>query len=83
MPELLKNAGAENLEGVMVGLANWPGKRQADLEKRFMAQAPASPGSVTTRFLAYVHVMILHEALERAGVADRHKVNEAIHTLWT
>ena len=27
VPELLKNAGAENLEGVMVGLANWPGKR--------------------------------------------------------
>src|SRR3954447_6180565 len=38
VPELLKNAGAENLEGVMVGLANWPGKRQADLEKRFMAR---------------------------------------------
>ena len=26
VPELLKNAGAENLEGVMVGLANWPGQ---------------------------------------------------------
>ena len=38
VPELLKNAGAENLEGILVGLANWPGKRQADLEKRFMAK---------------------------------------------
>jgi branched-chain amino acid transport system substrate-binding protein len=30
---------------------------------------------------AYVHVMILKEALERAGVADRAKVTEAIRTL--
>ncbi len=36
VPELLKVTGAENLEGIMVGLANWPGKRQADLSKRFM-----------------------------------------------
>ena len=36
VPEVLNVAGAENLEGVMVGLANWPGKRQADLEKRFI-----------------------------------------------
>src|SRR5579872_364300 len=27
VPELLKVAGADNLEGVIVGLANWPGKR--------------------------------------------------------
>ena len=33
VPELLNVAGAENLEGVMVGLANWPGKRQADLRE--------------------------------------------------
>ena len=34
-----------------------------------------------TSIFAYVHVLILKEALERAGVADRHKVAEAIRQL--
>jgi branched-chain amino acid transport system substrate-binding protein len=80
VPELLKNAGAENLEGVMVGLANWPGKRQADLEKRFMAKT-GEPWFGHDSIFAYVHVMILKEAIERAGTADRRKVAEAIRQL--
>jgi branched-chain amino acid transport system substrate-binding protein len=80
VPELLKNAGAENLEGVLVGLANWPGKRQADLEKRFMAKT-GEPWFGHDSIFAYVHVMILKEAIERAGTADRRKVAEAIRAL--
>lgn len=80
VPELLNVAGAENLEGVMVGLANWPGKRQADLEKRFMAQTK-EPWFGHDSIFAYVHVMILKEALEKAGVADRRKVSAAIRQL--
>jgi len=80
VPELLNVAGAENLEGVMVGLANWPGKRQADLEKRFMART-GEPWFGHDSIFAYVHVMILKEALERTGVADRRKVSDAIHEL--
>ncbi|HEY1413242.1 MAG TPA: ABC transporter substrate-binding protein [Rhodopila sp.] len=80
VPELVKNAGAENLEGIMVGLANWPGKNQADLEKRFVART-GEPWFGHDSIFAYVHVMILKEALERCGVADRHKVNDAIHAL--
>jgi branched-chain amino acid transport system substrate-binding protein len=80
VPELLKNAGAENLEGVMVGLANWPGKRQADLEKRFMAKT-GEPWFGHDSIFAYVHVMILKEAIERAGTADRRKVAEAVRSL--
>jgi branched-chain amino acid transport system substrate-binding protein len=80
VPELLKVAGQENLEGVMVGLANWPGKRQADLEKRFMAKT-GEPWFGHDSIFAYAHVMILKEAIERAGAADRHKVNDALHTL--
>jgi branched-chain amino acid transport system substrate-binding protein len=64
----------------MVGLANWPGKRQADLEKRFMERTK-EPWFGHDSIFAYVHVMILKEALERAGVADRHKVSQAIHEL--
>ncbi len=80
VPELLKNAGAENLEGIMVGLANWPGKNQAELEKRFMAKT-GEPWFGHDSIFAYVHVMILKEALERTGVADRRKVSDAIHAL--
>lgn len=80
VPELLNVAGAENLEGVMVGLANWPGKRQADLEQRFMAKTK-EPWFGHDSIFAYVHVMILKEAIERCGVADRKKVSEAIHAL--
>ncbi len=80
VPELLKNAGAENLEGTLVGLANWPGKNQADLEKRFMART-GEPWFGHDSIFAYVHVMILKEAIERAAVADRRKVSAAIRTL--
>jgi branched-chain amino acid transport system substrate-binding protein len=80
VPELLKNVGAENLEGVMVGLANWPGKRQADLEKRFIART-GEPWFGHDSIFAYVHVMILKEALEKCGAADRRKVSAAIREL--
>ncbi|WP_428486919.1 ABC transporter substrate-binding protein [Rhodopila sp.] len=80
VPELLNVVGAENLEGIMVGLANWPGKRQVDLEKRFMARTK-EPWLGHDSIFAYVHVLILKEALERCGVADRRKVNAALHAL--
>jgi branched-chain amino acid transport system substrate-binding protein len=80
VPELLKVAGPENLEGVLVGLANWPGKNQVDLEKRFMAKT-GEPWFGHDSIFAYVHVMILKEALERCGVADRRKVAQAIREL--
>ena len=80
VPELLNVAGAENLEGILVALANWPGKRQADLEKRFMAKT-GEPWFGHDSIFAYVHVMILKEALERSGAADRVKVSQALRTL--
>ena len=80
VPELLKVTGADNLEGIMVGLANWPGKNQADLSKRFMERTK-EPWFGHDSIFAYVHVMILAAALEKCGVADRVKVNEAIHSL--
>jgi branched-chain amino acid transport system substrate-binding protein len=80
VPELLNVAGAENLEGILVGLANWPGKRLGDLEKRFMARTK-EPWFGHDSVFAYVHVMILKEALEHAGVADRHHVSDAIREL--
>ena len=76
VPELLKVAGAENLEGVLVGLANWPGKAVEDVSKRFIERTK-EPWFGHDSIFAYVHVMILKEAVERAGVAERHKVMQA------
>ena len=80
VPELLKNAGKEELEGMMVGLANWPGKAVEDVSKRFVARTK-EPWFGHDSIFAYVHVLILKEALEHTGVADREKVNAAIHAL--
>jgi branched-chain amino acid transport system substrate-binding protein len=80
VPELVKNAGADELEGVMVGLANWPGKAVDDVSKRFVERTK-EPWFGHDSIFAYVHVLILKEALERTGVADRNKVNAAIHAM--
>lgn len=80
VPELLKVAGAENLEGTLVGLANWPGKAVEDVSKRFIART-GEPWFGHDSIFAYVHVMIFKEAVERAGVAERHKVTQAIRAL--
>jgi branched-chain amino acid transport system substrate-binding protein len=80
VPELLKVAGAENLEGVLVGLANWPGKAVADVSKRFIERTK-EPWFGHDSVFAYVHTLILKEAIERAGVAERHKVADAIRQL--
>lgn len=82
VPELLKNVGAKELEGMIAGMGNWPGKGIEDIAQRFMKQYKQlwmGQESVC----AYGHVMILKTALESAGVADREKVNEAIHKMDT
>src|SRR5215469_5007613 len=80
VPELLKVAGAENLEGVLVGLANWPGKAVEDVSKRFVERTK-EPWFGHDSVFAYVHVLIFKEAVERAGTAERHKVAQAIRQL--
>ena len=80
VPELLKVAGAENLEGVLVGLANWPGKAVADVTQRFVERTK-EPWFGHDSIFAYVHVLILKEAIERAGSTDRNKVTQAIRAL--
>jgi branched-chain amino acid transport system substrate-binding protein len=80
VPELLKVAGPENLEGVLVGLANWPGKAVEDVSKRFIERTK-EPWFGHDSIFAYVHVMIFKEAIERAAVAERHKVMQAIRAL--
>jgi branched-chain amino acid transport system substrate-binding protein len=79
-PELLKVTGADILQGLMAGLANWPGHDQDQLAQRFIERTK-EPWFGHDSLFAYVHVLIFKEALERAGVADRHKVAQAIREL--
>jgi branched-chain amino acid transport system substrate-binding protein len=80
VPELMKVAGKEHLEGMIVGLANWPGKAIGDLEKRFVAKT-GEPWFGHDSIFPYAHVMIFKEALERTGSVDRKKLAEMMHKL--
>jgi branched-chain amino acid transport system substrate-binding protein len=79
-PEMLKLAGPERLEGLLIGLANWPGRHLADLEKRFSART-GEPWFGHDSIFAYAHTMIFKEAMEKARSTDRVKVAQAIREL--
>ena len=80
MPELMKVAGKEHLEGMIVGLANWPGKAVADVEKRFIAKT-GEPWFGHDSIFPYAHVLIYKEALERTASTDRKKLGEMLHKI--
>ncbi|HMB33981.1 MAG TPA: ABC transporter substrate-binding protein, partial [Methylomirabilota bacterium] len=80
VPELMKVAGKEHLEGMIVGLANWPGKDLGDLEKRFVAKTN-EPWFGHDSIFPYAHVWIFKEAMERTGSTDRRKLGEMLHKI--
>jgi branched-chain amino acid transport system substrate-binding protein len=80
--ELRVTAGAEIMEGVLVTLANWGGKGQEKLVEEFKKRY-GEPWMTQDSLSPYGHVWILKEALEKAGVADRKKVAEAIRAMDT
>ncbi len=79
-PELLKTTGADILQGIIVVLANWPGKDQEELSKRFVARTGELWFGHDSIF-AYGHVMALAAAIEAAGSADRVKVADAVRKM--
>ncbi|MBS0639388.1 MAG: ABC transporter substrate-binding protein [Acetobacteraceae bacterium] len=79
-PELLTVTSAEQLQGLMAGVANWPGKAIEDISKRFVERTK-EPWFGHDSVGAYAHVWILAAALEQAGVADKAKVTEALRTM--
>jgi branched-chain amino acid transport system substrate-binding protein len=80
--ELRVTAGKEIMEGVLVTLANWGGKGQEKLVEEFKKRY-GEPWMTQDSLSPYGHVWILKEALEKAGVADRKKVAEAIRAMDT
>ncbi|MBV8614426.1 MAG: ABC transporter substrate-binding protein [Acetobacteraceae bacterium] len=79
-PELLKTAGADIMQGIIVVLANWPDKGQEELSKRFVART-GEPWFGHDSIFAYGHVKALAAAIEAAGSAERTKVAEAIRAM--
>ena len=80
VPELLKTTGAGILQDIMIGLANWPGKDLNALSARYVKRS-GNPWFGHNEVFAYAHVQILAWALNKAGVANRKKVAEAIRTM--
>ena len=80
VPELLKNAGANILQDVMIGLANWPGKNLAELSERYVKRS-GNPWFGHNEIFAYAHVQMLAWAANKAGAADREKVADAIRSM--
>jgi branched-chain amino acid transport system substrate-binding protein len=80
VPELLKNAGANILQDIMIGLANWPGKDLNALSARYIKRT-GNPWFGHNEIFAYSHVQILAWALNKAGVANRKKVADEIRSM--
>jgi branched-chain amino acid transport system substrate-binding protein len=80
VPELVKLTAPENLEGLIVALADWPGKEAADITKRFVERTK-EPWFGHDSLFAYAHVMILKEAIERGGSADRRRVAGTLRSI--
>jgi branched-chain amino acid transport system substrate-binding protein len=79
-PELLQLVGKDMLEGLIASQSDWPGKGQEELVARF-AKRTGEPWMTQDAYMTYADMLIFKDALERAGVAERHKVAEAIRAI--
>jgi branched-chain amino acid transport system substrate-binding protein len=79
-PEVLKNVPADLIEGLMFIVANWGMKGHEEIEALFKKQS-GEPWITQDGLAGYGHTWTLKEALERAGVADRAKINDEIKKL--
>ena len=79
-PDMLKNANKELLEGVMTVVGNWPAKGQEKIAAEFVKKS-GEPWITQDSLSTYGDMWIFKEALEKAGVADRRKVAEAIRSM--
>ena len=77
LPELLNVTGKEQLEGLMVAMANWSGKGHDKLVADFKAKHK-EPWMPQDSISTYGDIWIFKEAMEKAGSADPKKVAAAI-----
>jgi len=76
-PEMAQVIGSKILNGCMSMMANWGGKGQEDIARRFIERTK-EPWLNQDAIMTYIDMLIFREAVERAGVADRRKVAEAM-----
>jgi branched-chain amino acid transport system substrate-binding protein len=81
-PDMLKNSSKDVLEGLMTVVGNWGAKGQEKIMADFVAKT-GEPWITQDSLSTYGDMWIFKEALEKAGVADRRKVAEAIRTMDT
>ncbi len=81
-PEMLRLVGKDLMEGVMTIVANWGAKGQEKLIADFKKRT-GEPWMTQDSISTYGDMWIYKEALEKAGVADRKKVAEAIREMDT
>lgn len=81
-PEMLKVMNKEILEGVMVVIANWPGKGQEGMVESFKKKFN-EPWMTQDSISSYGDMWILKDAMENAKSADRVKVADAIRAMDT
>jgi branched-chain amino acid transport system substrate-binding protein len=79
-PDMLKNSTKEIVEGVMTIVGNWPAKGHEKLAEEFVKKT-GEPWMTQDSLSTYGDMWILKEALEKAGVADKKKVAEAIRAM--
>lgn len=76
-PEMLKNIGATNLEGLIGVAGNWSSKNRKELVAD-LCRRSGEPWMTQDTLSTYGHVMLIKDALERAGDANREKVMAAL-----
>ena len=81
-PEMLKLVGKDLMEGVMTVVANWGAKGQEKLIAEFKKRT-GEPWLTQDSISTYGDMWIFKDALEKAGVADKKKVAEAIRGMDT
>jgi branched-chain amino acid transport system substrate-binding protein len=81
-PEMLNLLGKDLLEGLLFSIANWSGKGMETLEAEFKKET-GEPWLSQDPLCAYGHIMVMREAIEAAGVADRKAVGEAMRKMET
>jgi branched-chain amino acid transport system substrate-binding protein len=81
-PEMLTVVGKDLMEGVLIIIANWTQKGQEQLTADFKKRT-GEPWMTQDSLCSYGDMWIFKEALEKAGVADRKKVADAIRVMDT
>jgi branched-chain amino acid transport system substrate-binding protein len=76
-PEMLKNMGAANLEGVIGVAGNWASRQAASLDSDLEKRA-REPWLVQDTLSNYGQILLLADAMERARSADRDKLMAAL-----